>query len=257
MKNVGATLNLPIAGILLLIIAVSCDRSPVSSPSGAGISGTAGGKKGLKRPVKEQLAMEMMESALREALDVPEEILMKHSAFLKLPNTGIARILERSRFGDMDIGGIRGGGAYYSFATRSNSYNDEPDLALQGDYYGSGFYGNSRGFILDLDDTKIEEVDEAGAVVPKKLPAAVSGVWTQFFADAHTDMNRYDDTIGPELNKVGYIPRVKAAEGHTYLLRSLMPGEHDHLVVFRTVEANELGHTIIWRILKSWHVPHR
>jgi hypothetical protein len=32
----------------------------------------------------------------------------------------------------------------------------------------------------------------------------------------------------------------------------ISPGEHDHLVAFQTIAADEHGHTLAWRILKTW-----
>src|SRR5690606_37764154 len=37
-----------------------------------------------------------------------------------------------------------------------------------------------------------------------------------------------------------------------WLLRAILPGEHDHLVAFRSLAADEFGHTIAWRILRRF-----
>src|SRR5690349_9642460 len=50
-------------------------------------------------------------------------------AFLSQPDTGIARLLPRGKYGDKLS--IREGGAYYSFTKLSNSYNEDPQIGLE------------------------------------------------------------------------------------------------------------------------------
>jgi hypothetical protein len=51
--------------------------------------------------------------------------------------------------------------------------------------------------------------------------------------------------------------RVPALLGHTYVLRSTLPGEHDVLVAFRPVLEEADGLTIAWRMLKRFPMPAR
>jgi len=44
------------------------------------------------------------------------------------------------------------------------------------------------------------------------------------------------------------------ARGPQLLLRAVRFDAHDHLVVFRVVAGDEAGHTLAWRVLKSWPV---
>ena len=40
--------------------------------------------------------------------------------------------------------------------------------------------------------------------------------------------------------------------GHTYALRTLMNEESDEIIVFTTIDADEAGHTLAWKILESF-----
>lgn len=77
------------------------------------------------------------------------------------PDAGHARLLQRGRHDGMTT--IRGEGAYFSFATRSNSHDDQPDIEWQHERFGTGFQGRNTGAFLDLGDVPLASVRLAQA----------------------------------------------------------------------------------------------
>lgn len=79
-----------------------------------------------------ELAVQTRRMIKERLLTVDEALVEEHAAFLSSPDTGIVRLLERIQngaVGNYDLAmGVRGGGAYYSFATRNHSYDAEPDI---------------------------------------------------------------------------------------------------------------------------------
>ncbi len=87
--------------------------------------------------------------ALPSLLTPSKSIVSEYSDLLSrkdLEPAGINRILERGKFDQLDgVEGYRGGGAYFSFTTRTNDYNQRPDLEFQHGAFSSGFYGGQLG----------------------------------------------------------------------------------------------------------------
>jgi hypothetical protein len=107
-------------------------------------------------------------------LAIPQSIAEKNAAFVSDATRGIGRILEHGRWEPLVH--KRGGGAYYSFATRDQDYDAEPDLGLQYGTYGSGFTG--LGFVLDLGDIPIDAVGQTAAQPPSGLTDYQQRAWT-------------------------------------------------------------------------------
>jgi len=201
------------------------------------------------------LSFEARKEAQRRLLAPPEALAARYAPFLAWPDTGVARILLRGKY-DHSIE-KRGGGAYWSFATRDHDYNKEPDLEFQQESFHSGFYGSSEGFFLDLGDVPIEEVPEDAAQFPAGLSTEQQAQWTLLWSDTPIGpvdrWREFQDTAhGMKLSK-----RVAAVSGHTYVLRSVLPGEHDLLAAFRAVDMEFGGHNLVWRVLRKWDVPRR
>jgi len=191
--------------------------------------------------------------AQERLLAVPEEVVQAHAGFLRLEGTGLARILQRGKYDRLLP--VRGGGAYYSFATREHSYDKEPDLRLQQGSYSTSFYGGTFGFLLDLGEIPIENVPPDAGTAPPTLVTEQIERWRFMWSDipqGGRDRQRAAQKKGKEL---GLQDIVKAEPGHAYLLRAVLPGEHDILVAFREAARNDSGHTLVWRELKRWDAP--
>lgn len=186
----------------------------------------------------------------------PAGVQTRYASLLARAGTGVARILPRGAY-EQAIE-KRGGGAYYSFATRDNSYDEEPDLELQQGNYSSSFYGGTWGCVLDLGAIALESVPESPAALPTALTEEQRPAWELLWQDAKTSKQGFSDDFKGAAAKLGLSRnRVPAVVGHTYVVRAILPGEHDHLVAFSPVEQDEFGHTLVWRVLRTWTVERR
>jgi len=114
--------------------------------------------------------------------------------------SGRNRILNRGRFEGMTVG--RGGGAYFSFETGLNDYNQGPDLGLEQWGFHSCFYGSSIGLVTRLEVDSLDEVSLA--MVPAALQAAKPTREREFYGQP-------------------------AEVGGVYAVRAFRPGESDLL----------------------------
>lgn len=167
---------------------------------------------------------------------------------------GVARILGRDvwQFALREPLAIPGGGAYFSFETRSNSYGHEPDLAFEGvgtGYFGTSFYGGTAGFLRSLGDLPLEALSTDPQSPPPAVDASIGAVWSSMLSPIGRDEHRRI-AVPDALSRVS--GRAKAELGCTYLVRAILPGEHDHAVAFRTVERDAHGYTLVFRIVKRF-----
>jgi hypothetical protein len=204
------------------------------------------------------------EHARPRLLDVPKELQDRHARLVgALPQsygarTGFARILRR--FGWDVLIELREGGAYYSFLTGSNSYDDDPDLGLEQGSFKSGFAGGDKGWFLDLGDVPFVELGDvlngsipSGLDLPEREAANFLGqVRAELAADGRRQISPEDLRLAEELGISDY---VRAFAGHTYLLRSVLFDSHDHLVVFTVIDEDESGLSLVYNVLQSWTVP--
>lgn len=189
-------------------------------------------------------------------LAVPPAVSERYRDVLKDERAGLGRILERGRF--EHVVEARGGGAYWSFARRSNSYNEEPDVELQQGHYATSFYGGTGGWVLDLGPGRLERWTSATAEPPPpSLSDADAAKWRILWRPAHTTRDGFDPAIRQAAEEAGLTNRVEAKNGHLYALRAILPGEHDHLVLFERADDDDFGHTLAFHVLQTWPVPDR
>jgi RNA polymerase sigma-70 factor (ECF subfamily) len=206
-----------------------------------------------------QLMRDLRRTARPKLFDVPRALKQQRPALAARSDAGFARILERGRFDALVDG--RGGGAYYSFATQSNDYDGEPDLELQHGRFSSGFAGGDIGFLLDLGTTELDAVGTAVDSMPRALAEADRDAWRFLWTvekkprSPDRDDRWIDDADRNRARALGVAGGVPAVADHTYLLRSILFGLHDHLVAFRVVAADEHGQTIAWRVVRTWPEP--
>src|SRR6185295_8337147 len=129
----------------------------------------------------------------------------------------------------------RGGGCYYSFALDDSDYNREPDLEYAGNQLSTGFYGNSTGHVLNLGPIPLAMVTPAAppaGLAPET--AALYTALTSFETKQTAGFNTYFEfgcLIG-----AGYRRGTAVVQGDTYLLRAILPDEHDLLAAFTVTE---------------------
>jgi hypothetical protein len=148
-------------------------------------------------------------------------------------DAGLARILNRGPFDGIVT--PRGGGAYWSFTKRSNSYDQWPQLELQQWMFSTGFYGSNSGLVVQLETADLLSVSES-SLTPDLL-AAPEDVYSKARA------NRRD--------------RPKAEPGAVFAVRAVMWDECDVLAALQVVSKDQYGVTIAWRLLKTLDTPTR
>ena len=203
----------------------------------------------------EQILTEIKSIATERLLTPPAHVRETYAELLSMNDTGVARILPRGRF--EAIVEPRGGGAYWSFKTGSNNYNEEPDLELQQGYYSTGFYGSAHGYLMSLGGIEVEDVPDSARDTPLGLEGQALEQWAWMWKQTEAKSERRPDRRripgeAPDLDR-----RIKAEHRTTYLLRAILPGEHDLLVAFRAAETDDDGHTLVYRILHEFEMPSR
>ena len=176
----------------------------------------------------------------------PRELRITREKYLASPDAGVARLLRRGRFEHLIE--KRGGGAYYSFATRLNDYDREPDIELDDRTLQTSFYGGTTGILIDIGETDAE----SPPLTEKSKPVDVlDDVWSVLWKDLTKANDRASEFDA--LCRGGRLTgRASAVVGHTYLLRAILTNEHDHLVEFTIVDEDQRGPILVWRILRTW-----
>ena len=180
-------------------------------------------------PLMDHAALvDRLRSKLDERLLAPDpELTQRWDELTGRPDAGVARLITRGLFDKRTL--VRGGGAYFSFVTRSNDYDKTPDLELASGQFGSGFAGADVGFFAELDVRDVRAVSESD------VPEALRG-----------DAYALYDARNEKRN------RPKVQDGQIYALRSIHWGDQDTLAVFQVVAVDDLGVTIAWRRLRSY-----
>jgi hypothetical protein len=143
----------------------------------------------------------------------------------------------------------RGGGAYYSFTSRSHSYDDIPQLGLEKGVLKVGFYGAHYGLMADLGAASLSAVDKSLPEVAF-LDEYKPPIYEPEIRKEQTRSHNYS------VNGLNFSRRQKAVAGHTYVLRAIGFGESDTMVAFNIREIYPDGSAVIfWKEIKQFEVP--
>jgi hypothetical protein len=179
-------------------------------------------------------------------LATPKEDRKTYAEFLAQPDTGLMRLLPREKWdGKLST---RGGGAYYSFTSRTHEYGNGSDIELQQDKLSVGFAGADFGFMIDLGDVPLENVSEHTENV-------------QFMASftapsAERDARASYRDFAEGRKQLTYWSTLPVFAGDTYVLRSINYDHSDVLVAFRIVRKDADGSVVLlWKTLKTFPKP--
>ena len=162
---------------------------------------------------------------------------------------GFGRILERFRF--QPLFGERGGGSYYSFLTRSNSFDARPDLRLE-----QGYIHAARGFVLEAGPLSDADLDLLrSGQIPTSLDERTAEA-----VDFLTNVRAVPTDSWPELSeedeertrRLKLHHGTRPTVGHTYVFRGALDPDHDHLVVFTVIGGDENGYAFAWWIVRTY-----
>ena len=160
---------------------------------------------------------------------------------------GVFRILPREKY-DRKLT-IQGGGSYYSFTTKSHDYQKIAQIGLEQNYLKVGFAGADYGFIADLGETPLAD-----------LNAETSEV--NFLLNYKPPINEPDVRVEQrkawnyEANGITYKSHLPAVVGHSYVLRAISFDDADILVAFKVYRKDADGSLIIfWKLIENFEKP--
>ena len=195
---------------------------------------------------------------LRVRLLTPDLTDPKVAAVLaRVPDAQVARLLPYGRIEDDIDGrflGISGAGAFWSFATRSNDYDQQPDVMLSGGDFSARGYGGTAGWICDLGRIDLADL-RADPLSPPGRDERTREIWSLSWEDAHIAGRDFDRSIEARARALELGMDAPASPGNTYLIRKIMPGEHDLLAAFTVLSRDDYGYTIAGRVLQRWPLP--
>ena len=185
----------------------------------------------------------------KQILEPLEEDRTTLADFLKLPDTGLMRLLPRENYGN-DIG-IRGGGTYYSFTDRNHEYSNSSDITLERGHLRSGFAGANYGMLTTLGDVSLENVGletAAAQILASHTPPTEE-------PQARVEQRRTSE--GAVINGASFKNHLPLKANSTYLLRSINYSGSDTLVAFKVVRIdNDNSAVIVWKLLKKYPIPY-
>lgn len=189
--------------------------------------------------LRSQITALEKEVILPESVDIEESEKVGALAIRLLPREKYDRVLA-----------LRGGGAYYSFARKTNEYGYGSDLCLEQDKFGVGFAGADYGFIKDLGEVSLASINretrEVEALLKYIPPTEEPAIRAEYQKLARVY----------ELSGIPFTSRVPAAVGHTYILRSISPERTDILVVFTVGRKDSDGSLILlWKPIENFPKP--
>lgn len=206
----------------------------------------------------------MRDQAGPRLFDVPGRVQDRYRSVLgeskgTAPQAGCARILYRGRWDPLVDDW--GGGAYYSFMTRSNAFGNESELSLDWAPHGKAYSSRGdAGLLLDLGSIPVHHL---ASIVRGERPKGLSSkeedawelLWNLRWSAPEGERPSLSDGDAQRASEIGLGQSALAIVGHSYLLRSLLTGSrsyNDHLVLFTAAESDDYGHTLAWWVVRSW-----
>jgi hypothetical protein len=190
----------------------------------------------------------------------------RFAAFLRLPHSGLVRLLPQSNCGTdprvLEVGNacleavppVPGGGSFYSFGSSDHQTARLADVWFKEGMFRVGVAGDALGVLTALGDVPLESVT---------LQTAQAAYLSQFATPttvAEAQRQYAQSNIGFSVQGHAYGSAARVHANTTYLLRSILYGSNstlsgrrkpaDVLVAFRVVSRAEDGSvTLLWREL--------
>ena len=200
----------------LLLALAAQDPTPAPSPEQTAILAEGTPAQRL------ELAIHLLQESERRLLTPDPALVAEHAAFLARPGTGLAVLLRRGRFDRETI--VRLGGATYSFATRSNNYNRDPDVEFQGQQFSTILYAGRVGLVVPIGEVPLADAPTEASPVPGFLDDALEDAWRTLFEELQPGDADADSPYRVFARQYATAP---IAQGTTYLLRNYDPRAHD------------------------------
>jgi hypothetical protein len=118
------------------------------------------------------------------------------------------------------------------------------------------FNARSITWLLELGPVPLEQAVAAAAERHAQAWRLMGQAELPHFADQTLRVEAQVELMR-RASELGLGSRVQAQAGHTYLVRSIFPTWHDHLVAFHVAHRDGAGDVLAWRVLRAWEVEHR
>lgn len=181
--------------------------------------------------------------------DPPDELRARFRSSLAQPGTKLARLLAGDRYAAAVA--KPGAGALFSFAGGMHVDDRQSDLRLEGEEYATRLERDACGVLLDFGLRALESVGGSQDDLPDDLSPANREIWEILWTLKPVDKGALARAIAPvdEVRVRQFAPErsIAAHVGHTYLLRSIVAGDHDVLVAFSLAARDEHGDWILWK----------
>lgn len=212
-------------------------------------------------PLDELLVLgQQIQRELREKLLTPEpEVVQRHPRDIAPAVGGYARLLDRSIFGlfgpRVNALGIREGGSFFSFVTKSSSFDERPTIHLSQGSLSTA----SRGTILPARGVRIDRVPDSADQFPEvaDLDAEFVERWRALWMDWPVQSDPRQREHEQRLRELGLHSSWTPTVGTTFLVRTVGEGDFDLLAALEVLADDDFGITFAWRILKSWPISPR
>lgn len=181
--------------------------------------------------------------------DPPGELRARFRSSLAQPDTTFARLLAGDRYAA--VVARPGAGAHFSFAAATHVEGGKSDLRLDGEEYATRLERQACGVLLDFGLRALETVGSSEDDLPDNLSAANREIWEILWNLKPVNRGALARAIAPpdEVWVQNFAPdrSIPGKIGHTYLLRSIVAGDHDVLVAFSLAARDEHGDWILWK----------
>ncbi|MFN0008959.1 MAG: sigma-70 family RNA polymerase sigma factor [Planctomycetota bacterium] len=181
--------------------------------------------------------------------ELPEDLRSRYRASLLRPGTKLLRLLAGERYSAAVA--KPGAGASFSFAKGEHVDDRDCDLRLDGEKYVTRLEPRACSVLLDFGLRALELVPTTRSGMPDDLSPAGREIWEILWTLKAVDKGALARAVLPveETRIQQFAPErsMEAKIGHTYLLRSIVAGDHDVLVAFSLAARDEHGDWILWR----------
>lgn len=157
------------------------------------------------------------------------------------------RLLPREKYDR--VLAIRGGGAYYSFVRKAHEYGLGSDIELQQGELSVGFAGADYGFLIDLGQVDLADINE-------DLPSL--DFLLKYSPPTEEPAIRAEQSKSRKYEANGFLYQrsLPAIVGHSYALRSIGMSDSDILVAINVLRKDGDGSLIIlWKPLEKFAKP--
>lgn len=176
--------------------------------------------------------------------------------FKILPRHLLNKDLESAPRDSDYILGIRGNGAFYSFSTKTHSFNNIAEIYLTAGEPnrtpGELHLASNFGLMTDLGEYQLSKLTADAKIPALKLLSSYRPAITPQEREQEQKFHADARRAGIHLSTGG----LPAILGHTYVVRSVRPEKADILVAYSIIRAEKHGSLeIAWKVLEQFIKP--